>query len=68
MNNYHKRNGVEAILYKKWLDRRAQATDGPAQKPPSIPKCIFTEGGVKCGERTIPSSKYCRKHILKVYI
>lgn len=28
-------------------------------------RCVFTEGGVKCGERIIPSSKYCRKHILE---
>lgn len=28
-------------------------------------RCIFTEGGVKCGERIIPCSKYCRKHILE---
>lgn len=28
-------------------------------------RCIFTEGGVKCGDRIIPSSKYCRKHILE---
>lgn len=28
-------------------------------------RCVFTEGGVKCGDRIIPSSKYCRKHILE---
>lgn len=28
-------------------------------------RCIFTEGGVKCGDRIIPASKYCRKHILE---
>ncbi|XP_023288963.1 KAT8 regulatory NSL complex subunit 2 isoform X2 [Orussus abietinus] len=65
LNSYHRRSGVEAVLYRKSLERRAQASDGPAQKPPSVPKCIFTEGGVKCGERTLPSAKHCRKHILK---
>lgn len=40
----------------------------PTQKPPNMSKCVFTEGGVKCGERTLPSAKYCRKHILKVHI
>lgn len=40
----------------------------PIQKPPNISKCVFTEGGVKCGERTLPSAKHCRKHILKVHI
>lgn len=28
-------------------------------------KCIFTEGGVKCGDRTIPCLKYCKKHVLE---
>ncbi|XP_015598543.1 KAT8 regulatory NSL complex subunit 2 isoform X2 [Cephus cinctus] len=65
LNSYHRRSGVEAILYKKSLERRAQATEGPMQKLPSVPKCIFTEGGVKCGDRTLPSAKHCRKHILK---
>ncbi|XP_043526841.1 KAT8 regulatory NSL complex subunit 2 isoform X2 [Frieseomelitta varia] len=65
LNRYHRRSGVEAILYRKSLERRAQATEGPAQKIPSISKCIFTEGGVKCGERTLPAAKHCRKHILK---
>ncbi|XP_076680803.1 KAT8 regulatory NSL complex subunit dim gamma-tubulin 1 isoform X3 [Andrena cerasifolii] len=65
LNRYHRRSGVEAILYRKSLERRAQATDGTAQKIPSISKCIFTEGGVKCGERTLPAAKHCRKHILK---
>lgn len=37
----------------------------PAPKPSFHVRCIFTEGGVKCGDRIIPSSKYCRKHILE---
>ncbi|XP_018371937.1 PREDICTED: KAT8 regulatory NSL complex subunit 2 isoform X1 [Trachymyrmex cornetzi] len=64
LNRYHRRSGVEAILYRKSLERRAQVTE-PIQKPPNISKCVFTEGGVKCGERTLPSAKHCRKHILK---
>ncbi|XP_011342977.1 KAT8 regulatory NSL complex subunit 2 isoform X2 [Ooceraea biroi] len=64
LNRYHRRSGVEAILYRKSLERRAQITE-PIQKPPNVSKCIFTEGGVKCGERTLPSAKHCRKHILK---
>ncbi|XP_054004031.1 KAT8 regulatory NSL complex subunit 2 isoform X4 [Hylaeus anthracinus] len=65
LNRYHRRSGVEAILYRKSLERRAQVTDGSTQKIPSVSKCIFTEGGVKCGERTLPAAKHCRKHILK---
>ncbi|KAL6441960.1 hypothetical protein ACFW04_002372 [Cataglyphis niger] len=64
LNRYHRRSGAEAILYRKSLERRAQVTE-PTQKPPNMSKCVFTEGGVKCGERTLPSAKYCRKHILK---
>ncbi|XP_011161233.1 KAT8 regulatory NSL complex subunit 2 isoform X2 [Solenopsis invicta] len=64
LNRYHRRSGVEAILYRKSLERRAQVTE-PLQKPPNVSKCVFTEGGVKCGERTLPSAKHCRKHILK---
>lgn len=26
---------------------------------------MFTEGGVKCGERTLPLARHCRKHILE---
>ncbi|XP_044591059.1 KAT8 regulatory NSL complex subunit 2 isoform X2 [Cotesia glomerata] len=65
LNRYHRRSGVEAILYKKSIDRRSKSTEGAVLKTPNIPKCIFTEGGVKCGERTLPSAKHCRKHILK---
>lgn len=91
LNKYQRRNGVEAILYKKFLEKRQkvsknqseklpfqlcsnrylliwQSRDGvlPAPSKPSFHmRCIFTEGGVKCGDKIIPSSKYCRKHILE---
>lgn len=67
LNKYHKRNGIEAILYKKFKEKRQRsnsALHGPP-KPAFQTRCIFTEGGVKCGERIIPYSKYCRKHILE---
>ena len=66
LNRYHKRSGAEAVLHKKAYDRRIQATEGNNTRPPPIAKCIFTEGGVKCGERTLPSAKHCLKHILEV--
>ncbi|XP_011301585.1 KAT8 regulatory NSL complex subunit 2 [Fopius arisanus] len=65
LNGYHRKSGVEAILYRKSIERRVKCTEGLPHKPPSVPKCIFTEGGVKCGERTLPAAKHCRKHILK---
>lgn len=95
LNKYQRRNGVEAIMYKKFLEKRqkvslmfaainvmskiscishlqsfssTQSRDGvvqPTPKPSFHVRCIFTEGGVKCGDRIIPSSKFCRKHILE---
>uniref|UniRef100_A0A182PHR8 KAT8 regulatory NSL complex subunit 2 n=1 Tax=Anopheles epiroticus TaxID=199890 RepID=A0A182PHR8_9DIPT len=65
LNRYHRKHGVEAILQRKYLEKRAKATEGLQQKPPSLPKCAYTEGGVKCGERTLPCCKHCRKHILE---
>ncbi|XP_055538669.1 KAT8 regulatory NSL complex subunit 2 [Wyeomyia smithii] len=65
LNHYHNKHGMEAILHRKYLEKRAKATEGLQQKVPTHPKCAFTEGGVKCGERTLPCSKFCRKHILE---
>ncbi|XP_016985582.1 KAT8 regulatory NSL complex subunit 2 isoform X1 [Drosophila rhopaloa] len=64
LNSYHRRQGMEAVLYKKLKEKRARDTLY-ASKSSSNPKCIFTEGGVKCGERTLPCCKHCRKHILE---
>ncbi|KAK9873980.1 hypothetical protein WA026_002331 [Henosepilachna vigintioctopunctata] len=64
-NSYHKAHGVEAILSKKLYDLRAKVTEGIPPKSNSFTKCLFTEGGVKCGERTLPLAKHCRKHILE---
>ncbi|KAM8705313.1 hypothetical protein ACLKA7_009732 [Drosophila subpalustris] len=64
LNGYHRRQGMEAVLYKKMKEKRARDTLLSA-KASSQPKCIFTEGGVKCGERTLPCCKHCRKHILE---
>ncbi|XP_031641250.1 KAT8 regulatory NSL complex subunit 2 [Contarinia nasturtii] len=67
LNKYQRRNGVEAILHKKFLEKRQKSRDGVLvpSKPSFHMRCVFTEGGVKCGDRIIPSSKYCRKHILE---
>lgn len=76
LNQYLKKNGVEAVLQHKASERRAQhmlqqtgsggtaaSTAGPNTSP--INRCVYSEGGVKCGERGIPLTKYCRKHILE---
>ncbi|XP_034243183.1 KAT8 regulatory NSL complex subunit 2 [Thrips palmi] len=65
LNHYHRRNGVEAVLHKKALERRASVTDGMNVRPAPFPKCVYTEGGVKCGARSLPVSKFCPKHILQ---
>jgi KAT8 regulatory NSL complex subunit 2 len=65
LQHYHKKFGVEAILYRKHVEKRAKVTDGLMQKPNQQPKCIFTEGGVKCGDRPLPACKFCRKHIFE---
>lgn len=66
-NKYHRTYGVEAILNKRSHDLRAKITDGVGSKTSSsnLHKCIFSEGGVKCGERVLPMAKHCRKHILE---
>lgn len=28
-------------------------------------KCTYSEGGFKCGERAMPCTKFCRKHIFE---
>ncbi|EAT43746.1 AAEL004832-PA [Aedes aegypti] len=65
LDHYHRKYGMDAILHRKYLEKRAKATEGLHQKVPQHPKCAFTEGGVKCGERTLPCCKFCRKHILE---
>lgn len=66
LNHYHRRHGIEAVLHKKFQERRAKATEGGAgHKLSTFSKCVFTEGGVKCGERSLPCSKYCKKHVLE---
>ncbi|XP_055700719.1 KAT8 regulatory NSL complex subunit 2 isoform X2 [Phlebotomus papatasi] len=65
LNQYHKKHGVEAVLHRKRLERRNKAIVGLAQKTPFHNRCTFTEGGVKCNERSIPCCKFCKKHILE---
>jgi len=67
MARYHKHLGVHAILQRQQFERRLQVTEGVNYKPgPSVGcvKCIYNEGSWRCGEKSIPLSKYCAKHIL----
>lgn len=65
LNKYHRHNGVEAVLRRKYTERRLKQHGGSlANKPLFYNKCTFAEGGVKCPERSIPCAKFCRRHIM----
>lgn len=66
LTRYHKHNGVEAVLRRKYVERKTKAnTVGQSNKAVFYNKCIFTDGGVKCPEKAIPCSKHCRRHIMQ---
>lgn len=71
MNHYHKRFGTEALLHRQFVEKRQRQNEPALMAAPilpfqkNIPKCIFSEGGVKCNERSIPCCRYCRKHIME---
>lgn len=66
LNKYHKHNGAEAVLRRKYIERRVKTHGGNAANKPSFyNKCTFAEGSVKCPERSIPCSKFCRRHIMQ---
>ncbi|XP_044746265.1 KAT8 regulatory NSL complex subunit 2 [Coccinella septempunctata] len=64
-NSYHKVHGIEAIFNKRLRDLRSKASDGIQPRSQNYTKCLYTEGGVKCGEKTLPLARHCRKHILE---
>ncbi|XP_072937403.1 KAT8 regulatory NSL complex subunit 2 [Epargyreus clarus] len=62
---YHRKHGVEAILAKKLLRKRARVNEiGPSRPIPSQGRCTFVEGGVRCENPGLPAAKHCMKHIL----
>nr|XP_023020210.1 uncharacterized protein LOC111508826 [Leptinotarsa decemlineata] len=65
LNSYHKCHGTDAILNKRLKDLRMKVSEGITPKIHMHTKCSFSEGGVKCTERSIPLSKFCQKHILE---
>ncbi|KAK7066771.1 KAT8 regulatory NSL complex subunit 2 [Halocaridina rubra] len=67
MARYQKHIGTHALLHKQQMDRRLQVTEGVSYKPShsvGCVKCVYSEGSWKCGEKSVPLSKYCSKHIL----
>lgn len=72
MNHYHQhKHGVEAVLYRKFLEKRQQsefaslAINPTSLQPKNIQKCNFSDG-VKCMQKAMPgNTRYCRKHIME---
>ncbi|CAG0887388.1 unnamed protein product [Darwinula stevensoni] len=64
LKRYQSYHGADALVQRQAHLRRTQVKDGLNLKPQLHSKCSYTEGGVKCGARTIPLTKFCRKHIL----
>jgi KAT8 regulatory NSL complex subunit 2 len=72
MNRYHKRHGAEALLHRQFLEKKLKQAEPTVMAAPlvqpqksSFPKCFFSEGGVKCQDRSLPCCRFCRKHILE---
>lgn len=61
---YHRRHGIERLLHEQSKERRKAMTEGVNYKPTNISKCIYVEKDKKCGQRSLPFSKYCTRHIL----
>lgn len=64
---YHKHLGTHSLLHRQQLERRLQVTEGVNYKPGTsigCVKCVYSEGSWRCGEKSVPLSKYCSKHIL----
>lgn len=67
LEHYQKINiGQEAVVFKSAMDRKIKATSVLNNKGKShLPHCTFVEMGIKCTEKLIPKTKFCKKHILK---
>lgn len=64
LNKYHRSHGIEAVVRRKYNDKRMKAFGGQqASKSSYGNRCTFADGGVKCPERAIPCSKFCRRHV-----
>lgn len=67
MARYQKHIGTHSLLYRQQIERRLQVTEGVNYKTGhsvGCVKCVYSEGSWRCGEKSIPLSKYCSKHIL----
>lgn len=78
LNKYLKRFGVEEIMHMKANDIRNNAVNNgflhhnrsvtvsfSGSQHSNANKCSYSDGGFKCSERSMPSTKFCRKHIFE---
>lgn len=64
LKRYHKRHGKEALLHRQSKQRRIAVSEGYNYRAPAYPRCIYVgDNSVKCSDRAIPLSKFCKKHI-----
>jgi len=64
LHRYHRKHGVERLLHCSLQEKRKAVKDSSNYKPPSFTKCIQPEKDKKCGQKALPFTKYCLKHIL----
>ena len=60
LRKYHKCRGKEALLRSQAKQKRRALADGPSGVAPAVPVCIFEKDGVRCGNRSLPVTHYCR--------
>ncbi|VVC27808.1 Potential DNA-binding domain [Cinara cedri] len=67
LEQYHKLpTGQEAVTFKTAMDRKIRASPFLSNKGIVNPRnCTFVEMGIKCKEKIMPKSKFCKKHIIK---
>ena len=63
--HYHVHSGKLSQLQHQYKEK-LQLSQGTTTRSSSSPgnKCIYGEGSWKCGEKIVPCTKYCSKHIL----
>lgn len=55
----------EALLHRQSKQRRIAVSEGYNYRAPAYPRCIYIgDNSVKCSDRAIPLSKFCKKRIL----
>lgn len=58
LQGYHQRSGIERILRRKLLERRAGLIK------PFRPTCAYEKNGLKCTGTALMATQFCKNHIL----